>query len=41
MVPSGLVRLTGNVGGMECIRGDTKAEVKCEVVEDTGVEMGA
>lgn len=34
MVPSGLVRCTGNVGEMECVRGDTTAEVRCEVVED-------
>lgn len=41
MLPSALVRCTGNVGGMECVRGDTTAEVRCEVMEDTEVEMGA
>lgn len=41
MVPSSLVRHTGKVGGMERIRGDKTAEVRCEVVEDTEVEMGA
>jgi len=41
MVPSGLVRCVGDVGGMECMRGDAAAEVSCEVVEDTEVEVGA
>lgn len=40
MVRSGLVGHTGNVGGVECIKGDTTAEVRCEVVEDTEVETG-
>lgn len=41
MVPSGLVRRTRNVGGIERIRSDKTAEVRCEVMEDTEVEMGA
>lgn len=40
MVPSGLVRWTRNVGGMECVRGDKTPEVRCEV-GDREVEMGA
>lgn len=35
------MRGTGNVGGMECIRGDTTGEVRYGVMEDTEVEMGA
>lgn len=41
LVPCGLVRHTGNVGEMECVRGDTTGEVRYEVVEDTEVEVGA
>ena len=41
MVPSGLVKRSRNVAGVECVRGDKTAEVRCEVMEDTEVEMGA
>lgn len=41
LVPPGLVRHTGDMGGMECIRGDTTGDIRYEVMEDTEVEMGA
>lgn len=41
MLASGLVRCTEDIGGMGCARLDKRTETRCEIVEDTEVEMEA